>query len=138
MSVTSLLISQFDQLHVARESHFSVVMEMAGELIDFIMEIIAEETLFGLPTIVSMFGLFIIGLILGIVFRKALKLAIFIYIISIIGTYFGVGSWGFIDRVTGLLKEYGSEAIKYATLVCGVLPLGLGLVAGFIIGLIRG
>lgn len=111
---------------------------MREDITSIIMEIITKETLFGLPTIVSMFGVFIIGLIIGILFRKALKWGIVLVIIAGVGLYFGVVSWGFIGRVANYLMDYGSKAIQYAAVVCGVLPLGLGLVVGLIIGIMRG
>ena len=100
--------------------------------------IIAGETVFGLPTGIPMIAIFIIGLILGILLWKMLKMAIILSILVGIGMYFGVVGSGFIGDVRDLLMNYGPQAIQLAALVIGILPFGLGIAAGFVIGLLKG
>lgn len=114
------------------------ILDVGGALWDFIIDIITGETVFGLPTSVSMIGIFIIGLILGILLWKMLKMAIILTILVGIGMYFGVVGSGFIEDVKDILMDYGPQAIHLAALVIGILPFGLGIVAGFIIGLLKG
>ena len=78
---------------------------------------------------------FVIGLVLGYLFHKFLKIAIIAAIILVVVAYFG-----FLGLSLGALKNiaetYGPVAIQYGVLLMGILPLGLGLIVGFIIGFI--
>ena len=114
------------------------ILDTSGALWDFIIDIIAGETVFGLPTGIPMIAIFIIGLILGILLWKMLKMAIILTILVGIGMYFGVVGSGFIEDVRDLLMNYGPQAIQLAALVIGILPFGLGIAAGFVIGLLKG
>ena len=96
---------------------------------------ITSGSIFGLPPIVVMFIPFVIGLIVGYLFRKMLKIAIIAGIILVVVAYFG-----FFGLSLGALKDladtYGPIAIQYGILFMGMLPLGLGLIVGLIIGFI--
>ena len=89
----------------------------------------------GLPPIMVMIIPFVIGLIVGYLFRKMLKIAIIASIILVVVAYFG-----FFGLSLGALKDladtYGPIAIQYGILFIGMLPLGLGLIVGLIIGFI--
>jgi uncharacterized membrane protein (Fun14 family) len=114
------------------------LLDAGGALWDYILDIIAGETVFGLPTSISMIGIFIIGLILGILLWKMLKMAIVLTLLIGVGMYFGVVGSGFIEDVKTLLLNYGPQALQLAALVIGILPFGLGIAAGFVIGLLKG
>ncbi len=116
----------------------SSIQSAGGALWDFIVDIIAGETVFGLPTGIPMIAIFIIGLILGILLWKMVKISIILTILVGIGMYFGVVGAGFIEDVRDLLMNYGPQAIQLAALVIGILPFGLGIAAGFVIGLLKG
>ena len=89
----------------------------------------------GLPTIVIMIIPFVIGLIVGYLVHKMLKIAIIAAIILVVVSYFG-----FFGLSLGALKDiadiYGPIAIQYGILIIGMLPLGIGLIVGLIIGFI--
>jgi hypothetical protein len=114
------------------------LLDTGGALWDYILDIITGETVFGLPTSISMIGIFIIGLIFGILLWKMLKMTIILTILVGIGMYFGVIGPGFIEDVKTLLLNYGPQALQLAGLVIGVLPFGLGIAVGFVIGLLKG
>ena len=96
---------------------------------------ITSGSLFGLPPIVVMIIPFVIGLIVGFLFKKMLKIAIIAAIILVVVAYFG-----FFGLSLGTLKDlsdkYGPIAVQYGTLLIGMLPLGIGLIVGLIIGFI--
>jgi hypothetical protein len=85
----------------------------------------------GIPTLVFMVIPFIVGLIIGFFIKKALKWAIIAAIILVIATYFG-----FFGLTWSTLGNVGMDAIQGGILLFGMLPLGLGLVIGLIIGFI--
>jgi uncharacterized membrane protein (Fun14 family) len=96
---------------------------------------ITSGSIGGLPPIVIMIIPFVIGLIVGYLVHKMLKIAIIAAIILIVVSYFG-----FFGLSLGTLKDlsdkYGPIAVQYGTLLMGMLPLGLGLVVGFVIGFV--
>lgn len=87
----------------------------------------------GVPTLLIMAVPFIIGLIIGFFIKKALKLAIIAAIILVIATYFG-----FFGLTWATLGNVGMDAIQGGILLFGMLPLGIGLVIGIIVGFIFG
>ena len=104
-------------------------------VLEDIFGFITNGSIFGLPPIVVMIIPFVIGLIVGYLFRKMLKIAIIAGIILVVVAYFG-----FFGLSLGALKDlsdtYGPIAIQYGILFMGMLPLGIGLIVGFIIGFI--
>ena len=104
-------------------------------VIDDIFRFITSGSIGGLPPIVVMIIPFVIGLIIGYLVHKMLKIAIIAAIILVVVSYFG-----FFGLSLGALKDlsdtYGPIAVQYGTLLMGMLPLGIGLVVGFIIGFI--
>jgi uncharacterized membrane protein (Fun14 family) len=109
-------------------------MWILGVLED-IFGFITSGSIFGLPPIVVMIIPFVIGLIVGFLFKKMLKIAIIAAIILVVVAYFG-----FFGLSLGALKNlsdtYGPIAIQYGILLMGMLPLGIGLVVGVVIGFI--
>jgi uncharacterized membrane protein (Fun14 family) len=96
---------------------------------------ITSGSIGGIPPIVIMIIPFVIGLIVGYLVHKMLKIAIIAAIILVVVAYFG-----FFGLSLGALKNlsdtYGPIAVQYGVLLMGMLPLGLGLVVGFVIGFI--
>lgn len=96
---------------------------------------ITSGSIGGIPPIVIMIIPFVIGLIVGYLVHKMLKIAIIAAIILVVVAYFG-----FFGLSLGALKNlsdtYGPIAVQYGVLLMGMLPLGLGLVVGFVIGFV--
>ena len=104
-------------------------------VIDEIFRFITSGSIGGLPPIVVMIIPFVIGLIVGYLVHKMLKIAIIAAIILVVVAYFG-----FFGLRLGVLKNladtYGPIALQYGTLILGILPLGIGFIIGVIIGFI--
>jgi uncharacterized membrane protein (Fun14 family) len=104
-------------------------------VLDDIIHFITSGSISGIPTIVVMILPFVIGLIIGYLVHKMLKIAIIAGIILVIVAYLG-----FFGLSLGALKNlsdtYGPIAIQYGALLIGILPLGLGFIVGVIIGFI--
>jgi len=103
--------------------------------IDDVIRFITSGSIGGLPTIVVMILPFIIGLILGYLVHKFLKIAIIAAIILIVVSYLG-----FFGLSLGALKDladkYGPITYQYGVLLIGMLPIGIGFIIGLIIGFI--
>ena len=104
-------------------------------LIEDVFQFITSGSLGGLPPIVVMIIPFVIGLILGYLIHKMLKIAIIAAIILVVVAYFGFFGLS-IGALKNLADVYGPIAIQYGILLMGMLPLGIGLVVGFVIGFI--
>jgi uncharacterized membrane protein (Fun14 family) len=104
-------------------------------VIEDIFGFITSGSIGGLPPIVVMIIPFVIGLIVGYLVHKMLKIAIIAAIILVVVSYFG-----FFGLSLGALKDlsdkYGPIAVHYGALLIGMLPLGIGLIVGIIIGFI--
>ena len=78
---------------------------------------------------------FILGLVVGYLVHKFLKIAIVAAIILVVVSYFG-----FFGLSLGALKDlsdsYGPITVQYGALLIGILPLGIGFIVGVIIGFI--
>jgi uncharacterized membrane protein (Fun14 family) len=103
--------------------------------IDDVIQFITSGSIGGLPPIVVMIIPFIIGLVVGYLVKKMLKIAIIAGIILVVVSYFG-----FFGLSLGALKDlsdkYGPVVVQYGILFMGMLPLGIGLIMGLIIGFI--
>jgi len=103
--------------------------------IEDIFGFITSGSIGGLPPIVVMIIPFILGLVVGYLVHKMLKIAIIAAIILVVVSYFG-----FFGLSLGALKDlsdiYGPIAVQYGILLMGMLPLGIGLIVGLIIGFI--
>jgi uncharacterized membrane protein (Fun14 family) len=103
--------------------------------IDDVIRFITSGNIGGLPPIVVMIIPFILGLVVGYLVHKMLKIAIIAAIILVVVSYFG-----FFGLSLGALKDlsdkYGPIAVQYGILLIGMLPLGIGLIVGLIIGFI--
>jgi uncharacterized membrane protein (Fun14 family) len=108
-------------------------LDLFSDLLGFI----TGGTIAGLPTIVIMAIPFIIGLVLGFLIKKFLKWAIIVGIIVVVVAYFGFFGLS-IGALENMAKTYGPMAIQGGILLFGILPLGIGLIIGLILGFIFG
>lgn len=104
-------------------------------VLEDIFGFIISGSIGGLPIIVIMAIPFVIGLIVGYMVHKVLKIAIIAGIILVIVSYLGFFGLS-LGTLKSLSDKYGSIALQYSTLIIGILPLSIGLVIGFIIGFI--
>jgi len=95
----------------------------------------SEITFFGLPSLAFLSIPLIAGLVLGFLVKKALKIALIGIIAVGAGLYFGVLSMDTLKTALEIGKSYGPEAMQYAAILFGMLPLGIGFIIGLIIGL---
>ncbi len=96
---------------------------------------IPNVSLLGLPGYAFFAMPFVIGLILGFLIKKTFKIAIIALIAVAAGLYFGVLTMGNLQTALQKAQDYSPLAMQYAALLFGMLPLGAGLLVGFIIGL---
>ena len=106
-------------------------------LLDEVLRFITSGSIAGLPSIAVMIIPFIVGLIVGFFVKKLLKIAIIVGILAVIISYFGFYNLS-LSSLGNLTTQYGPTAIHYATLLIGILPLGIGFIVGLIIGFIFG
>ncbi len=76
---------------------------------------------------------FLIGLILGLLVKKGLKIIIIVGIIVAVGSYFGAVAVNW-----DMVAEAGGTAVALGSVVFTLLPLGAGLLVGGIVGFIKG
>ena len=103
--------------------------------IEEVINFITTGSIGGLPPIVLMIIPFVIGLIVGYLVHKMLKIAIIAGIILVVVAYFGFFGLS-LGALSNIAETYGPIAIQYGILLMGMLPLGIGLVVGVIIGFI--
>jgi uncharacterized membrane protein (Fun14 family) len=103
--------------------------------IEEVINFITAGSIGGLPPIVLMIIPFVIGLIVGYLLHKMLKIAIIAGIILVVVAYFGFFGLS-LGSLSNIAETYGPIAIQYGILLMGMLPLGIGLVVGVIIGFI--
>ena len=103
--------------------------------IDEVINFITSGSIGGLPPIVLMIIPFVIGLIVGYLVHKMLKIAIIAAIVLVVVAYFGFFGLS-LEALKGIADTYGPVAIQYGVLLMGMLPLGLGLIVGFVIGFV--
>ena len=104
-------------------------------ILDDIFRFITSGNIGGIPTIVVMILPFVVGLILGYLVHKFLKIAIIAGIILVVVAYLGFFGLS-LTYLKNLSTTYGPIAFQYGTLIIGILPLGLGFFIGLIIGFI--
>ena len=103
--------------------------------IDHVINFITSGSIGGIPPLVLMIIPFVIGLVVGYLFHKTLKIAIIVAIILVVVAYFGFFGLS-LGVLKGIADTYGPIEIQYGILLMGILPLSLGLVVGFIIGFV--
>ena len=80
---------------------------------------------------------FVLGLAIGFLVKRLLKIALIAGIIIALVSYFGFLSLS-IGSLKDLAVRYGPVVFQYAALLLGVLPLSIGLILGLVIGFIFG
>ena len=106
-------------------------------LLDELLRFVTSGSIADLPSIAVMIIPFIVGLIVGFFVKKFLKIAIIVGILVVIISYFGFFNLS-LSALGNLATQYGPIAIHYATLLIGMLPLGVGFVIGLVIGFLFG
>lgn len=104
-------------------------------VLDEIFRFITTGSISGIPTIVIMILPFIIGLIVGYLVHKFLKIAIVAGIILIVVAYLGFFGLS-LGALKNLSDKYGPIAIQYGALLIGILPLSIGFIVGLIVGFV--
>jgi uncharacterized membrane protein (Fun14 family) len=103
--------------------------------IEEVINFITTGSIGGIPPLVLMIIPFVIGLVVGYLFHKMLKIAIIAAIILVVVAYFGFFGLS-LGALKGIADTYGPIAVQYGVLLMGILPLGLGLIVGFVIGFV--
>jgi uncharacterized membrane protein (Fun14 family) len=91
----------------------------------------------GIPTILVMVIPFIIGFFIGFLIKKFFKIIILITLITFISSYLGFFTIN-LSSLKNIAEIYGPGVIHYGTMLIGILPIGLGLLAGLVIGFLLG
>ncbi len=102
-------------------------------ILEDIFNFITSGSLGGIPTIILMIIPFVVGLIVGYLIHKFLKIAIIATLVVLVAAYFGFFGLS-LGGLKNLSDKYGPVAIQYGTLIIGILPLGIGFVVGLLIG----
>lgn len=101
------------------------------------MGLIGSGNIGGLPPLVLMAFPFVLGLAVGFLVKRLLKIALIAGVIIALVSYFG-----FLNLSVGSLKDlaarYGPLTFQYAALLLGILPLSIGLIIGLVIGFLFG
>jgi uncharacterized membrane protein (Fun14 family) len=105
--------------------------------IDQVFHFITSGSIGGLPPLVLMIIIFVVGLIVGFLIHLFLKIAIVAAVILFIVAYFGLFGLS-LNLLKNYTVQYGSIVYQYGALIIGVLPLSIGFIIGIIIGFIFG
>ncbi|MCL1970119.1 MAG: hypothetical protein FWF66_01460 [Candidatus Bathyarchaeota archaeon] len=100
-----------------------------------VFNFITSGSIGGLPPVVVMIIPFIMGIIIGYLARRVLKIAIIAAVILIIVCYLGLFGLS-LDALKTVAETYGPMVMHYGALLIGVLPIGLGFIVGLVIGFI--
>ncbi len=100
-----------------------------------ILHFITSGSIGGLPPIVVMVIIFIIGLIVGYLIHLFLKIAIIATIVLFVVAYFGFFGLS-LNELKNYATQYGSIVYQYGVLIIGMLPLTIGFIIGLIIGFV--
>jgi len=90
-----------------------------------------------LPSLLVMAIPLIIGLVLGYIVKRMLKIGLILVAVALVASYFGfISLSSMTSQVQTLVTKYGPVAQSYASLFFGIIPLSIGLVIGFLLGFI--
>lgn len=103
--------------------------------IEEVIGFITSGSIVGLSPLIVMVITFVIGVIVGYLARKVLKIAIIAAVILIVVSYLGFFGLSFGVLQTAA-ETYGPLVIQFGALIIGVLPISLGFIVGLIVGFI--
>ena len=103
--------------------------------IEQVFHFITSGTIGGLPPLAIMAITFIVGLIVGYLVHKFLKIAIIAAIIIFVVAYLGLFGLS-LGALKTYATQYGSIVYQYGALIIGILPLSIGFIIGVIIGFV--
>ena len=106
-------------------------------MIDEVLNFITQGNIAGMPTLAVMAMPLVIGLIVGFLAAKFLKIALIIIVILGVAIYLGFYSLD-ISTLQQLAQQYGPMALHLGAFLIGLLPLTIGFAIGAIIGFILG
>jgi uncharacterized membrane protein (Fun14 family) len=105
-------------------------------MLDDLMHMVSGN-LGGLPSLLVMAIPLIIGLILGYVVKRVLKIGLILVAVALVAAYFGFINLGSLaGEASSFVSKYGPMANSYLSLFFGIVPLSIGLVIGFLLGFI--
>ena len=106
-------------------------MDALGQVIHFI----TSGSIGGLPPIVLMIIIFVVGLIVGYLVHLFLKIGIIAAIVLFVVAYLGFFGLS-LSELKNYATQYGSIVYQYGALIIGLLPLSIGFIIGLIIGFV--
>ncbi len=93
----------------------------------------------GLPSLLVLAIPFVIGLIIGYLIKKVIKIGIILAVLALVAAYFGfINLEASVQEAKNLTATYGPVAMSYLALFFGIVPLSIGLILGVILGFIIG
>lgn len=102
-------------------------------MIDELLNFITNGSIAGLPPLAVMIVPLVLGLLVGFLARKFLKIAVIAIIVLAVAAYLGLYALD-ISALQQLGVQYGPLALSYGALVIGVLPLSIGFIIGAVVG----
>ena len=106
-------------------------------IFDELLRFIGGGNIAGLPPLMVMAIPLILGLIVGFLIKKFLKIAVIAGVLIAVVTYFGLFNLSLGD-LKDIVARYGPQAAHYAVLLIVMLPLSVGFIIGLIIGFLFG
>ncbi|MEM3833023.1 MAG: hypothetical protein QW128_05440 [Thermoprotei archaeon] len=100
-----------------------------------IYNFVLNGTISGIPVAGFSLFSFVLGLVIGYLLRRLIKLALLVGFIVIIAGYLGFIN---VSEVKSMALKYGPDIISYLALIIGIIPTSLGLIIGLIIGFVYG
>ena len=100
-----------------------------------VFSFITSGSIAGLSPFILMIIIFGIGVVVGYIARKVLKIAIIAAVILVIVSYLGFFGLS-LNGLKTAAETYGPIVIQFGAFIAGVLSVGLGFVVGLIIGFI--
>jgi uncharacterized membrane protein (Fun14 family) len=100
-----------------------------------IWNFIVNGSISGIPVAGFTLFSFILGLMIGYLLRRLVKLALLVGFIVVLASYLGFIN---VSEIKNIAEKYGTEVISYIAFFIGILPLSIGLVIGLIIGFLFG
>jgi len=104
---------------------------MAGDFVSSFLSFVSSA-----DTLQQQLILFIIAVVIGFVLAKALKMLIVVGLVVLAGYYFGFISINR-EKLEALVSQYGSQLIHGALLATSSAVLIVGLLIGFVVGMLR-